>query len=247
MAEPALKLIVDPQQGPPAWGADLQEPPHENPPESADESESWLISYADLMTLLVGFFIVLQSFSKIDAESFEQVKKETTKLFGGQYHIPFEGLSSDMKKVVEDLKVGDQVLFSQTDQGVEITFKGALFFDSGSVELRPEATALMDSLIPVISEKAKDFGIVVEGHTDSTPLSRHGPVASNWELSSVRACRILRMFEEKGFAPSKMKALGWGDTRPIVSNADEYGNPIPANQAQNRRVVIKILKDVEGL
>ena len=183
----------------------------------------------------------------MDSSSFEKVKQETTKLFGGQYQVPFEELSKELKKVVQELKMSEQVLFNQTDQGDEITFKGALVFDSGSVELRQEATALMASLIPVISEKAKDFGIVVEGHTDSTPLAARGLIASNWELSSVRACRILRMFEEKGFAAQKMKALGWGDTRPIAPNKDSAGVPISANQAQNRRVVIKILKNFEAI
>jgi chemotaxis protein MotB len=213
----------------------------------ADEGEgNWLVSYADMMTLLVGFFVVLQSFSKVDAQSFEQVKKETSKLFGGQYTLPFEDLSRELKKVVKDKQLSDQVLFNQTDQGIEITFKGALFFDTGSPNLKDDAVGLLTQLIPIISERGKDFGIVVEGHTDSTPLVSDGPISSNWELSSVRACKVLHMFEEKGFSAAKMKALGWGDTRPVVPNTDDKGNPLPLNQAQNRRVVIKILKNPEA-
>lgn len=215
--------------------------PHHAEPE---EGESWLISYADMMTLLVGFFVVLQSFSKVDSSSFEKVKKETTQLFGGQYQVPFEKLSKELKEVVEKMNLSDQVLFHQTDQGVEITFKGALFFDSGSAVVKDGATQLLHSLIPIILDRAKDFGIIVEGHTDSTPISK-GPYLTNWELSSVRACRIVQMFQEKGFAPEKMKALGWGETKPILPNLDDGGKPLALNQAQNRRVVIKIMKNFD--
>jgi chemotaxis protein MotB len=211
-----------------------------------EESESnWLVSYADMMTLLVGFFIMLQSFSKVDATQFEQVKKAATKVFGGEYKIPFESLTSKLKSVVEKQKLTDQVLFHQTDEGLEITFRGALFFDSGSANLKTEATTLLNSLIPAISENAKTFGIVVEGHTDNRPVNG-GIFASNWELSSVRACSVLRLFEQKGFDPNRLKALGWGERRPIVPNEDDKNSPLPENQAQNRRVVIKILRNFEA-
>jgi chemotaxis protein MotB len=251
MAEPALKLASDDNNNP----GDLKETSvffddGETLPEAAEASDegegNWLVSYADMMTLLVGFFVVLQSFSKIDAQAFEQVKKETTKLFGGEYQVPFEDVTKDLRKVVEDLKVADQVLFSQTDDGVEITFRGALFFDPGAFELRPEALKLLSELIPVISNKAKDFGIVVEGHTDNTPLTAKGALSTNWELSSVRACRVLRLFEERGFQSNRMKALGWGATRPLVQEDGASGAQLAELQSQNRRVVIKILKDFES-
>ncbi len=211
-----------------------------------DEGEgNWLVSYADMMTLLVGFFVVLQSFSKVDTETFENLKKETTKLFGGEYIKPFEDLSKNLKKVTEQMQMTDQVVLTETARGVEITFRGALFFNSGSFELKDEATNLLRKLIPVIAEKAKGFGIIIEGHTDSTALNGAGAISSNWELSSVRACRVLRLFESEGFAATRLKALGWGDTKPILPNMDAQGQPIVENQSQNRRVVIKILKNFE--
>ena len=223
----------------------------ENPRRRSEHAEedgegSWLVSYADMMTLLVGFFVVLQSFSKVDPSSFEKVKKETTQLFGGEYKLPFEDLKKDLEKIVKDMQASDQVIFMQTEEGIEITFRGALFFDTGSFELRNEATTLLSDLIPVISEKAKNFGIVVEGHTDSRPLASAGAVASNWELSSIRACRVLRLFIEKGFSENRIKALGWGATRSIASDHNPDGSWNEVNQAQNRRVVVKILKNFEA-
>lgn len=217
-----------------------------NSSHGADEGEgNWLISYADMMTLLVGFFILLQSFSKIDSSNFEKIKKETTKVFGGEYKLPFEKLSSELKRTIKENKLDEQIFMNETDEGIEITFRGALFFDSGSVNLREEAKSLMNQLIPQISQNAKDFGIVIEGHTDNKPVSS-GVIASNWELSSIRACSVLRMFQEQGFNPKKLKALGWGDQKPILPNEDQNNNSLPENQAQNRRVVVKILKEFEA-
>ncbi len=217
---------------------------------TSEENESnWLVSYADMMTLLVGFFVMLLSFSKVDAAKYEQIKKATTKLFGGEYKVPFEKLTSKMKTAVESQGLKDQVLFSETDEGVEITFRGALFFDSGSVTLRSDALDLLHKLIPPIAQEAKGFSIEVEGHTDDVPLSHGhgGVVATNWELSSLRACTVIRIFEESGFDRSKLKPLGWADTKPLVPNKTPDGSSITANQAQNRRVVIRVLKGTEHL
>lgn len=221
--------------------------------EIAEEGEPWLISYADLMTILFGFFVMLQSFSKIDSEFFESVKKETTKVFGGEYKVPYENLTNKLKEAVgKNLPEGeqDQILFENTPGGVTVTFRGALFFDSGSTFLKDEAKNLMSQIIPIISVEAKDFGIVIEGHTDNQPIISRNPasiISSNWELSSLRACTVLRLFEEAGFPKANLKALGWGDTKPIVPNEDSNRQPIEANQAQNRRVVVKILKDTSEL
>lgn len=202
-----------------------------------DDTESvWLVSYADMVTLLMGFFALLLSFSKVDTNKYEQMKKESTKLFGGEYVVPYEKLANSLKQVVQDQGLTGQVLMEQTDEGIDITFQGALFFESGSVVLKQQAQSLLHRLIPIINDKAKNFFITIEGHTDDLPTNM-GIVASNWELSSIRACTVLRLFQDYGFFPEQLKAIGWGDTRPKVENVDEVSRAI------NRRVVIKILKD----
>lgn len=210
-----------------------------------ENQESWLISYADMMTLLVGFFVMLQSFSKIDEKKLEQIKEQTSKIFGGEYKVPFEKLAESLKQKVKEQGLTDQVLFETSEAGIIITFRGALFFDSGSTQLRVEAQKLINNIIPVVKEQAKGFGVVVEGHTDNLAVGKGAVLPSNWELSSVRACTVLRLFETAGFPHNKLKALGWGHTHPTVPNQDEKGKDIPTNQAQNRRVVIKILKQFE--
>lgn len=207
-----------------------------------EESESnWLVSYADMMTLLVGFFAMLLAFSKIDSVAFEKIKKETTKIFGGEYQIPFEKLSEKLKDVIAKSNLTDQVVLTETDRGIDVTFKGSLFFASGSAELLPKAKSVLLELLPVIQTEAKGFGVLVEGHTDNVPIQSK-MFASNWELSSVRACTVVRLFEEKGFSKNRLKALGWGDTQPILPNESKEGKALPHHQAQNRRIVIKILR-----
>lgn len=210
-----------------------------------DEGEgNWLVSYADMMTLLVGFFVMLLSFSKIDTAQFEKVKQETTKLFGGEYQIPFEEFANKLEDTIKENGLSGQVIVHKDANGVMVTFRGALFFDSGSVVLKKEALELLVRLEPTITQHAKDFGIVVEGHTDDNPINS-GLIVSNWELSGLRASTVLRFFLEKGFHPQKLKALGMADTQPILPNRDETGKPIPDNQSQNRRVVLKILKELQ--
>jgi len=81
----------------------------------------------------------------------------------------------------------------------------------------------------------------VERHTDSVPISR-GLVASNWELSALRAGAVAQLFEDQGFAREQIMTIGWGgETRPKQPHFNEAGEPILENQAANRRVVLKIM------
>jgi chemotaxis protein MotB len=188
-----------------------------------------------MMTLIMGLFALLLASSKIDARKFELIKKETTLLFGGQYAVPYKTVSEDLKKVVLSAGLQDQVKFEQTEDGVAITFQGTMFFDSGVSNLKSSASELLNKLVPVIQARAKDSNILIEGHTDDVPISGER-FPSNWELSSVRACAVLRLFLNAGFDPTRLRAIGMSDTKPVVPNNDEL------SRAQNRRVVIRITK-----
>jgi chemotaxis protein MotB len=201
----------------------------------------WLVSYADLMTLLMGFFALMLSFSKFDDQKFDEVRQESSKLFGGEYQKPFEELKSKLQVVIESKGLTDQVTVDANSKGVGITFRGTVFFDAGLVEPRKEAISLMKELVPVIKAEAGGFYVLTEGHTDDTPISQ-GVISSNWELSALRASSITRIFETAGFDRSKLLAIGWSDTKPLLSNRTEDGSVSSENQAKNRRVVIQILK-----
>ncbi len=217
------------------------EMPH--PPHAEEGGEgNWLVSYADMMTLLVGFFVILMSFSKVDEEKFDQVRRAATKTFGGSYQVPYGDIADRLKAELNKLGLGDQFVIKQSPLGVEISFQGTVFFDTGSADLKPAGSKLLTELIPIIRSEAKDFNLTIEGHTDDVPLAPSARFHSNWDLSSVRACRVLESFEAAGFDKRYLTAVGYADARPIVPNRDANGEPIPKNQSQNRRVVIKLLK-----
>lgn len=211
------------------------------PHEEVEEGEPWLISYADLMTLLVGFFALIMSFSKMDPKEYEKVKEAASTAFGGEYQKPHQSLKDQIEKVLNEQGIKDKFEIVQTDAGVEVTFRGQLFFESGSAELRDEAVELMSKVAPVIKQSAKDYAVIVEGHTDDNPISSP-QFPSNWELSSARASRVVRIFESHSFDRTHLQAIGWADTKPLVPNRDEKGSAVTEHQSQNRRVIIKIMK-----
>jgi chemotaxis protein MotB len=192
-----------------------------------------------MMTLLFGFFVMLMSFSKIDVDTYEKARREATMYFGGIYKKPFENLHTEVKDQVEQKQLLEQMHFDVDYKGVTVTFEGGLFFAPGSIELKEDAKTLLASLVPVVRKQGPNIMIVVEGHTDDNPINdRQFP--SNWELSAFRASTVLRVFEKAGFNRTNLRAIGFGDTLPAFPNRDKSGKPIPENQAQNRRVILRI-------
>ncbi len=216
--------------------------PHHSGGHSEESEGNWLVSYADMMTLLVGFFVILLSFSSTDSDKLEKMKMAITQEFGGTYKKPFDELAKRIKTALSNAGLGEQYVIKQTDAGIEISFQGAVFFAVGSADVKAESSRLISNLISVLLKEAKDFNIYVEGHTDDVPIAS-GIFHNNWELSSIRACRVLDAFVEAGFDIKKLTAIGFGDARPIVPNRDANGNSLPENQTQNRRVVVKVLKN----
>ena len=206
-----------------------------------EEGEVWLISYADLMTLLVAFFALLLSFSKIDNGAFEKIKKEAAESFGGEYTVPHQEVVEGLKSKIKELGLKDKVNVEQTDKGVAITFLGSLFFESAHTDISKEGLAILDQVVLVIKEKAKDFQIVIEGHTDDQPIAQ-GVIKSNWGLSGLRAGSVAGEFEKVGISRKRLKIVGFGEIKPLYPNHDRSGRPLVKNQARNRRVVIQLIK-----
>jgi chemotaxis protein MotB len=212
-------------------------------PHEEDSESNWLVAYADMMTLLFGFFVILSAFSTPNAQKMEELKKETALAMGGKYVKPYEDLTDGLRSVLKKVNLDKDVLIEETDEGVTLTSRGALFFDSGLAELKPQARDLMENIAGVLAQEAKGFKIVVEGHTDNVPMvSSQFP--SNWELSAVRAGTVVRLLESRGLPRRNLRPVGQADTEPVAPNNDAQGQPIVKNQAINRRIVIKILKQL---
>jgi len=208
-----------------------------------DGEGNWLISYADLMTLLFGFFVILSAFSTPNAQKVEELRKETSESMGGKYSNPYTALSDALKKNLKVLNVEDEISIIETLDGISIISQGTLFFESASSDLKPKAKELVSSITDVLSEKANELNIIVEGHTDNIPIqTRMFP--SNWELSSARAGTVVRLLEEKGLKRDNLRPVGLADTEPLKPPQDgEAFNS--TEQAKNRRIVIRISNRME--
>lgn len=211
--------------------------------EHHDES-NWLVSYADMMTLLCGFFILLFSMAKMDEPKYEKVKEAVAKQFGGKYESPSEALAKNMEQTIQKLGLADQVSLQADTYGVSIVFQSTLFFDTLSADVKTEGQTVLNRLIDsIIAQQQKDkknFKVVVEGHTDGRPILA-GPYPSNWELSGARASRVVRTFLERGFDPKSLAAIGYADTYAVAPERTASGEFDNEALAKNRRVVVRIL------
>lgn len=210
----------------------------------AHDESNWLVSYADMMTLLFGFFVLMYSFSKIDESKFEVVRKDLVKYFGGQLKES-EGASNLKKNIEAQLSqmmgeggFKDQIKVTTANNMIQMNFESSVVFAAGSAELTPQSAQMIDKIVSEI-KKVPIQEIEVEGHTDIDAI-RSAFFPSNWELSSARASRIVRRMIENGFDDKKLIAVGYAASRPEVPHANDQGQIIEENKAKNRRVVVNI-------
>lgn len=206
-----------------------------------EADEDWMTTFADMVTLLLTFFIMLVSISKVDVVLFEQVKAGVAKGIGNRDTVrPIQLLKIDVQDAVQAMKLEDVVAVGTDDQGLTIEFASSAFYEPGSAEIREEAIPALQRIAATIAaERYTGFQIEVQGHTDDTGIATE-IFPSNWELSASRATRVVRFFADTGITPERMEAIGYADTRPKVPNRDAYGDPLPANQDINRRVVVRV-------
>lgn len=202
----------------------------------------WLVSYADMMTLLMGFFALIASMSKPDIKEFEKVQESVSEQFGGEFKKPYEDLANRIEEVIKKNNLENQVKVSRAADGVTVKFDGTLFFNSGEFVVKEQGRTVIDKVLGALKVEIPNYKTLVEGHTDNIPIS-HNIIASNWELSAIRAARIAQIFETYGFKKEQLTIMGWGETKPEVPNSDSNGISLPENQAKNRRVLIKIYKE----
>lgn len=171
----------------------------------------WMISYADLMTELVCFFVILYALSASLDKNTQSAGKEA------------EAAGKEAGMEVKTTVTKDGLFISVEEQ------QDKALFASGKAELSPEANVIIDKLVPIL--KKFKYDIEVQGHTDNIPVGGSA-FSSNWELSTARATSVVRyLIDHHQFEPPRMGAMGYGEFRPIAPN------DTPENRAKNRRVV----------
>lgn len=199
----------------------------------ANNRDRWLLSYADLLTLLLAFFVVMYSVSAVNNDKLALISSSLAEAFNEEAIKQQEWTRPD--KLIEALALDIEGATFDFDRssGVEFTLSlpGELLFASGSATLKAGAREELARLLPLLH--ASTAGLVVEGHTDDEP-TQGKTFASNWELSAGRAATAVRFLEASGIERNRLSIVGMADTAPIASNET------PAGQASNRRVVFKV-------
>jgi chemotaxis protein MotB len=228
-------------------------------PEKEPSAERWLLSYADFITLLLVFFIIMYSMSKVNAQKYNQLVTVLEKAFGGQKSVismsnrgllPQNAVFGDTRtkqrkmyvKTVGQLQKeisSKEVRVKEDERGIVISLASDFFFGSGKADFGDSTEAVLAKLLPLLNSTASN--IRIEGHTDDIPIVQGSSLAqrfqSNWELSSQRSINVLKSLEQLGVDKKRMSAAAFADTRPAKPN-DSY-----ENRAYNRRVEIIILPE----
>ncbi|MEP2448575.1 MAG: OmpA family protein [Balneola sp.] len=207
----------------------------------SEDDDSWQVSYLDIITILLGFLVILLSFSDLnDGEPFSVSDLFKSSLNETEFiTTPIENIKEELEGLLApEIEQGKLEIFRELND-VRIRFKSDDLYSSGSATLENEASEILNRVLAafrIISYN--DFEIDVEGHTDNVPISSAN-FDSNWELSTSRASNIVKYFSEMGIAQERLKASGYADSRPLVE-FDEQGNPYPASKDKNRRVVLRL-------
>lgn len=207
----------------------------ETRPIQEDDSDSWLLTYSDMVTLLLCFFAVLISFSKIDVTKIEQITQHFTEKENRK--MTMAELSRTVSDFIVTEGLGSIIDVELTPKGVEVNLKDNMLFDSGKSELKKKSLPVLLQISRIINHP--DFAdriVSVEGHTDSRPIKTER-FPSNWELSTSRAASVVRYFISTGLNSKKFEASGYANSVPRASEVTSSG------RQANRRVVVVITPD----
>lgn len=192
----------------------------------------------------MAFFVLILSVSEINQSKFEQITKSINEelLEKEKYRSPLLDLENSLSFVLRQNQIALESAITTSDNFLKINLPSEILFESGSSELESGSVQLLSEIADrVKSFNLNNFDIEIEGHSDDSPINSPR-YPSNWELSSSRAIAVLRIFIQRGIQQTKLKAIGYADTKPKVPNRDYLDNPIKNNQKLNRRVEILIAK-----
>lgn len=210
--------------------------------EVPEDREDWLVTYADAITLLMAFFVMLLTFAEFDIPAYEELTSAIAQNVGKreQAQSTTQSLKIEVQDMVFDANADQVVEVSSDEKGVVIELQSNAFFKPASAEIVTVAIPVLNKLAETLSAPRYElYNVVVEGHTDDGSINTP-QFPSNWELSTGRASSVVRLFESNDVDRSRLTAAGYADTRPKVPNRDLDGKPIAENRATNRRVVLRL-------
>lgn len=221
--------------------------------EQGNDTHRWVVSYADFITLLFAFFVVMYAMSSVNVSKYQSLSKGIHSAFNsknqqqsavttdqegeGTQTRKTKGIFRDgLDELNQSLNEFDRVDYQiKRDEGwIELDIKATSLFEAGNAELKPDAVLRLMYLAWKI--KNAEFPIIVEGHSDNVPITSP-QYPSNWELSAARAAAVGRLLYSFGVAGDRISVTGYADQYPLMDNTTEWG------RSQNRRVSIIIVKN----
>jgi chemotaxis protein MotB len=223
-------------------------------------SGGWMLTYGDMITLLLVFFVLLWSMAQVDIERFRTMAERFSHTFGTgggfsvldleetgswvtEYSMPAEldmpmrsydalDVTTELGNAVSAAGVEGDISIRTHMEGVIVSLQESLIFPPGGAELLPEGKKVLDGIIEVLADMPNP--IRVEGHTDDRP-TESAVYPGNWELSAARAISIVRYMEARGIEPERLSAIACGPYQPI------FPNDTPENRRRNRRASLVIV------
>jgi len=230
-----------------------------------DDTERWMLSYLDFITLMMIFFLMMYAISNLDTNKAKTLATSLKIGFNSgngenviavsdssntnpQVVDPADETSAavaetekltDVKKKIDDLlnnsELKGSVSTSIQERGLIISFNDSVFFNSGEASIKPDWQSKLIAISKVLNEI--DNYIRVEGHTDNVAINTNY-FHSNWQLSAVRSANVVEFLVSKGnIIPERLSSVGYGEYRPVKSNDTDEG------RSSNRRVDILILNN----
>jgi chemotaxis protein MotB len=173
-----------------------------------------LLLVVSVSVALSGCTLIFQKGRRSDVEKISKLKSQLTDLERAKAE-----LESRLSSEIDD----NEVQVDMLDKGLVITFVSEVLFSSGKADLRSDSLSKLDKVASVLKTTVSDLNVGVEGHTDNVPIKRSG-WKSNWELSTARALSVVHHLEDKeGINPKRLSATGYGEFRPVASNATSVG------------------------
>ncbi|MEX0944449.1 MAG: OmpA family protein [Balneolaceae bacterium] len=227
---------------------------------SKKDTGNWLMTYSDLVTLLLVFFVLLYVLApSVDQSVFDNfvsyfqsssgmmeqpsvISQKSDDIENVQQEINNEWIA--VEDYLEVHGLSSQVEIEGTQDGMKITLSDSLTFESGSAELLPAAKIVLGKISEMLDERIAKSE--VQGHTDNVPISADFSYRSNWHLGAARAVSVVQFLSDNSeLEPKYFKASSFGEFRPILTNETATG------RRQNRRVEIyfsyRKLMDLNGI
>tara|TARA_Y100000748_G_scaffold62373_1_gene50192 strand:+ start:77 stop:790 length:714 start_codon:yes stop_codon:yes gene_type:complete len=183
-----------------------------------EEAQPWLMTYADMMTLLFAFFVLLYSMSSPDPVKMSAMEDAIAKEAGIEGELKSQNeIKEDIEDIIEDMDLQNVATVIKDPRGVAIELDGDICFGSGSTSIQGRLQKVLDNVANEVLINPNDYRmVIVEGHTDSQPIPKNlkSFFPTNWELSAARASSVVNYLINQGVNSGRLQASGYADRWP---------------------------------